>query len=433
MKKILTTSLFAFIFSFGAISLGHSIEFTGDLLSKPHRVFEIGFDSDAKFANNTLGLKDILTKNVEIDLQKMASDMPKSGFDLGFYDYEKGFVNLNISSRFRFSFFTELESSMNLNISKDLFDILGSGIELDETNTVDVNACADVFYTMGASFQTIISGYGIRFTPTYFVPIMYVPKTTATAKTTMTSEGVIEASATANVDVYTAVNMKEYKEDNKSVSDEDIGNVLSNGGFDFSFEIERNWMHGLNAGLYTRIPLVAGTLNYKMSTVAYANFYEDNLLEFVTDKEKAKPEPKHGHIKPSTYGTDKEEEGFEYSEESYKAYRPLKFGLNATYMPWGKWLKIQPALGFAIRNPYTSDAIFYMEYALDCKLSLLKEIFNFNFGTAYQNQIFQHRFGLGLNIRAIEVLAQVSMCGTSFLSTFHTRGYGVYAGARIGF
>ena len=339
-------------------------------------------------------------------------------------------MNLNISSRFRFSFFTELESSVNLNVSKDLFDILGSGIELDETKSVDVTASADLFYTMGASFQTIIKGYGIRFTPTYFVPLMYVPKTSANTSLTMTSEGKIEAKASANVDVYTAVNMKDYKENDKSVSDEDIGAILSNGGFDFSFEIERNWLHGLNAGLYTRIPLVAGTLNYKMSTIAYASFYEDNLLEYVTDKEKEKPKPNHGHVKPSTYGTENEEEGFEYSEDSYKAYRPLKFGLNATYMPWGRWFKIQPSLGFAVRNPYTSDAIFYMEYALDCRLSAVKEIFNF--GTAYQNQIFQHRFGVGLNFRAIEILAQVSMCGTSFLSTFHTRGYGVFAGARIG-
>lgn len=432
MKKTLSTSLFSFIFSIIPISAGYSVEFSGDLLSKPHRIFEIGFDSSANFANNTLGLNDVLTKNIEIDLQKMASDMPKSGFDIGLNDYEKAFVNLNISSRFRFSFFTELESSVNLNVSKDLFDILGSGIELDETKSVDVTACADLFYTMGASFQTIIKGYGIRFTPTYFVPLMYVPKTSANTSLTMTSEGKIEAKASANVDVYTAVNMKDYKENDKSVSDEDIGAILSNGGFDFSFEIERNWLHGLNAGLYTRIPLVAGTLNYKMSTIAYASFYEDNLLEYVTDKEKEKPKPNHGHVKPSTYGTENEEEGFEYSEDSYKAYRPLKFGLNATYMPWGRWFKIQPSLGFAVRNPYTSDAIFYMEYALDCRLSAVKEIFNVNFGTAYQNQIFQHRFGVGLNFRAIEILAQVSMCGTSFLSTFHTRGYGVFAGARIG-
>ena len=130
MKKTLSTSLFSFIFSIIAISAGYSVEFSGDLLSKPHRIFEIGFDSSANFANNTLGLNDVLTKNIEIDLQKMASDMPKSGFDIGLNDYEKAFVNLNISSRFRFSFFTELESSVNLNVSKDLFDILGSGIEL---------------------------------------------------------------------------------------------------------------------------------------------------------------------------------------------------------------------------------------------------------------------------------------------------------------
>ncbi|MBR1721666.1 MAG: hypothetical protein IJ727_04150 [Treponema sp.] len=407
------------------------------MLSKPSRFFEIGADSNTSFANNTFGLKDILTKDVKIDFQKITDDMPDSGFKLGFYSKEKAFVNMNISSRFRFSFFTDIESSGMFNISKDFFDILGSGIDVGETKKIDITTYADVFLDLGFSFQTLVGGYGIKITPTYYVPLLYVPTTTATAKMSMNSDGEIKANASAQMDVYTAVNMENYIEDDAD-KDKDINveEILSNGGFDISLEIERNWLHGLNAGLYTRLPILPGKLNYKMSTLVYADFYEENLMTFVTDSDREKPKPKSGHVKPSTYNPDNhddEEDGFEYSEDSYKAYRPFKFGLNATYMPWGQWLKIQPSLGFAVRNPYTSDAIFYMEYALDFRLSMLARIFNVNFGTAYQNKIFQHRFGLAINLRALEIISQVSMCGTSFISTFHTTGYGALVGVRIGF
>lgn len=426
MKKILLISLLSFFSFFAAFGT----DFSGDLLSRPHRVFEIGVDSDFTIANNLLSLEKILTKNVEIDLQTISDNLTDSGLVFALHDKEKVFIDLNISSRFRFSFFTDVESSFKFNIPKSLFDILDSGLMVGETKDFDMNISGDVFYDLGFSFQTIFAGYGVKLTPTYFIPLFYVPKTTATATFTTNSSGLILADANANVDIYTVIDMHDCVEDKKSPEIE-VGELISKGGFDFSVEIERNWMHGLNAGFYTRIPLRPGTLDYKMSTKAWAYFYESNPLGYLNKTELH--ETKHGYAKPSTYGTENEEEGFDYSEDSYKAYRPLKFGLNATYMPWGQWFKIQPALGFAVRNPYTSDAEFYMEYALDLRFSVLRRFLNVNLGTAYQNQIFQHSFGLGLNIRAMEILTQVSMCGTSFLSTFHTAGYGVFAGFRIGF
>ena len=437
MRKHITASFFAPLLAVLPLSAAFSTDFSGDLLSRPSRAFEIGMDADFAFANNTFGLKDILTKNVKVDFQQMTDDMPKSGFTLGFHDTEKTFINLNASSRFRFSLFTGVESSGIFNISKDFFDIFGSGIDVGETKKIDITTYADVFYDLGFSFQTIVMGYGIKLTPAYYVPLIYVPKTTATARMTTNKDGLIHAYTEAMLDVYTAVDMENYIDSDADGDKEiDIQDILSNGGFDLSLEIERNWLHGLNAGLYTRIPIRPGTLNYKMSTLVYADFKEENLMNFVTDSDHEPKEKSSGHVKPSTYNPknhDDEEKGFEYTEDSYRAYRPLKFGLNATYMPWGQWFKIQPALGFGIRGPYTGDAVFYMEYALDFRISVLHRIFNMNFGTAYQNQIFQHRFGLAINLRALEIISQVSMCGTSFLSTFRTAGYGALVGVRIGF
>ena len=196
------------------------------------------------------------------------------------------------------------------------------------------------------------------------------------------------------------------------------GNLLSGGGFDFSIEAERNWLEGLNAGMYLRIPMIAGTLKHKMSTRVWAKFYEENVLGYLNDTEKHENDSGH--------------DDFTYSDEEYSVHRPFKLGINATYMPFGDWFKIQPAVGFAVRSPYSSDATFYPEYSLDFKLSVVKHIFNFNLGTAYQYQLFQQRFGFSFNFRAVEIMAQASWCGTTFTSSFARNGYGAFVGLRLG-
>lgn len=421
MKKILFRSVFVSIFSILWLSFAGAELGDGDLLSRPKRIFEFGIDSDTAFANSSFGLKDVLKKNIEIDLQKISKEMPDSGFMLAFQNKEKFFANLNVSSRFRFGFFTEVESSSRFNISKDLFKLLADGISLNDSKTVDVTGYADVFANIGASFQTIISGYGVKITPTYFIPIVYVPKTTATASLTTSESGLIKGEAEANVDIYTAVDMHDFMENGKHAEDIDfqLADILSNGGFDLSLEVERNWFHNFNAGLYTRLPVIPGRMKHKMSTRVWAYFYETNVLGYLDNTEEH--EKDHGH------------DDFTYSSANYKVHRPMKLGLNATYMPFGSWFKIQPQLGFAVRNPYTSDAIFYPEYALDLRFSFLRRIFNFNLGTAYQNQMFQQRFGFSLNFRMAELMAQASLCGTNLKASFSKDGYGVLVGVRMGF
>ena len=200
MKKILLPSIFLSVFSLFVLPV-FSTEFDTDLLAKPHRIFEIGVDAQAAAANSYFNLNNIFQKDIVIDLTKITNDMPRSGFSVGFYDKEQVFINLNISSRFRFSVFTDVEASGRFSISKDLFELLSSGLNVGSTKTVDVIGYADMFADIGASFQTLVNNYGIRITPTYFIPLLYVPKTKATGTLVTNKEGLIKATAEANVDI----------------------------------------------------------------------------------------------------------------------------------------------------------------------------------------------------------------------------------------
>lgn len=420
MKRIFMKSALISFFALVGLSSAFTAEFSGDLLSEPKRIFEIGVDAGVVYGNSNFKLKDILKKNLEFDLKKLSGEVPDDGFSLGFYNKESVFVNLNLNSHLRFSLFTDVEAFGRFNIEKELFDILADGFPAGTTRTADVEGGAQGFVSVGASFQTIIKDFGVKITPTYFAPLFYVPQTTATASIKTDSSGEILAEASANVDIYTGIDMHDFMENGKHFSDLDlgVGNILSGGGFDLSVELERNWLEGLNAGGYIRIPMVPGTLKNKMSTQVWARFYEANALGYLNDTEKHENDSGHSD--------------FTYSSEHYNIHRPFKLGINATYMPFGAWFKIQPALGFAVRSPYSSDAKFYPEYALDFRLSVVKRIFNFNLGTAYQNQLFQQRFGFSLNFRALEILAQASWSGTTFTSSFRRDGYGAIVGVRIG-
>lgn len=386
-------------------------------LYKPHRIFEIGVDAGLSAADSYWGVGDVLQKAITIDLSKIAKEMPKDGFVLGFYDREQVFLNLNLSSHMRMGVSAGVEATSQFSISKDLFELLGSGLKVGSTKSIKVNGYADVFADVSVFFQTIINDFGVKIMPTYFIPLVYVPSTSMTATVSTTQSGKIRANAEANVDIYTAVDMYSVVE-NSAAPSVDVAEILSNGGFDLTFEMERNWLHGLNAGFYTRIPILPGTLTHKMSTRVYAWFEESNLMGYLNDSE--------------SHDYDSGHDDFTYSDGECKAYRPLKLGINASYAPFGEWLKVQPMVGFAVRNPYSSDMVIYPEYALDVQLSLLRMLY-LNVGTAYMSQIYQQRIGIGVNLRVIELIAQASLSSTDFQHCFNLNGAGVFVGFRMGF
>lgn len=393
---------------------------SGADLYKPHRIFEIGVDAQLSAANNYAGVADVMKKELVIDLQEIADKMSGKGFSFGIQSRENVFLNLNLSSVFRLGFFAGLETSGNFSISQDLFDLLGSGIAVGDTCSVDVSGYTDVFVDAGFSFQTLIRDFGVRIAPAYYVPLVYIPKTTANGTLSTNEDGKIHGEASADVSIFTAVDMHDFMENGKDINDLDLsaGNILSNGGFDISFGVERNFFRGFNAELFGRIPILPGKMKYKMGTRAWATFDETNILGYLNDKESHEYDSGH--------------DDFEYSSADRKVFRPFRLGLSASYAPFGSWLRLQPMIALAVRDPYSSNAIFYPEYGFDIRLSLF-EILIFTIGTAYTNQIFEQKAGFALNCRVLELIAQASLCGTSFQSSFNQNGYGVFVGVRTGF
>lgn len=418
MKKFFCIFL---IFSFAFFAFADFYE--------PHRIFEIGSDSDVLAANSHFKLKEIMVKDLVIDVRDWYNEMPDDGLSFATHIYEKAFININATSHFRLGFFAGAEVNGYFNLDKEFFRILAEGINLNENETFNLDFYASAFVDAGFSFQTLIRNFGVKISPALYVPVAYIRPTTAKAHLVTSSSGLISVMAQAPIDIYTAIDMKKIIDDDDDDEEEDdddwydeieAAEILKNAGFDLSFEVERNFFHGFNASVFGRIPILPGKLKHKMSTNLNAYFYETNALGIIED------EDLEAH--DWDYNTD----DFEYYDANEKVFRPLKLGLQASYRPFGKWITLRPRVDLVVRDPYSSDWKIFPEYDLTAEFSLF-DIFGISIGSGYDYKIFSQHLGIMLNLRAIEILAKVSLASTDFVNSFKYAGAGGFVGVRIGF
>lgn len=399
-------------------------------LYKPHRIFEIGSDTEVLAANSHFKLDEIMVKDLVIDVKDWYDSMPDKGLSFATHVSEKAFMNVNATSHVRLSFFTGAEVNGYFNLDKELFRILAEGTDLNEDEKFELNFYGDAFYDAGFSFQTLIRDFGVKISPAVYVPLVYVRPTTASAHLEMSEDGRISAKAEAPVKIFTAVDMKgtfdgDDDDDDEEESEEwydeiSAAELLRNAGFDLSFEVERNFFHGFNASVFGRIPILPGKLKHKMTTNLSAYFYETNALGIIEGED------------IEAHDFDYDTDDFEYSDANEKVFRPLRLGLQASYRPFGEWITIRPRLNFVLRDPYSSDIQFFPEYDLTAELSLF-EILGLSIGTGYDYKIFSQHLGIMLNLRAVEILAKVSLASTDFVNSFKYAGAGGFVGVRIGF
>lgn len=397
-------------------------------LYRPNRFVEFGVEATAGVSNNMWGIEDILTETLKIDLQEIADNLPDGGLTFDYLADANVFLNLNIGKNrgqnFRLSFFTGVSGSGYVNLEKEFFEILASGFSIGENKSFTLSGYADLFVNIGASFHTtLFKKYGITITPTYVVPIVYVDDATASVSFSTTADGQMKAEAKAPLTVYSALGLKKFIDNDFSASDitGEISNILSNGGFDLTLEVERPVLKRLDMGVFTRIPIVPGTLHHKMTRTFYAYASEENLLDDLLNGNS-----RNRHLKYDKGET-------EYSEDASKStFRPFRLGVEGAWRPFGAWCTFRPTLNLAVAHPYSSNAIAYPEYALDAQVTLFN-ILGLNVGTAYENRVFVQRLGFMLNARVLQLDVKALFRSASFVNSFSYAGAGVCLGVRMGF
>ena len=394
-------------------------------LHKPNRIIEYGVESTVGVSNNYFKPSDILTKNIVLDLQKIADELPDEGLTFDVFGGFRTFLNFNIVEQFRLGFFVGLEGNGYLNIGKDLFDFLGSGYAVGQCVTFESSGYGDIWAEAGISFHTkLFDTYGITIAPAYVIPIAYIKKVRAQATVATTASGAIRGEAHAPVSIYTVVDAQKFVENDFTKEDitDAISEAASQGGVDISFEIERPVLKRLDVGIFTRIPIVPGRLQYEMIENVYASFTEDNLLDEFLNKSRKSTRRMRYKVEDIVYS----KSGTQY------VFRPFRLGIEGAWRPFGAWCVFRPKLAFVARGLFTSDIEVYPEYAVDAHLTFLK-VLGFNIGTAFENRVFIQRIGFMFNFRVVQIDIKAMVRSASLINSFALSGAGAYVGLRIGF
>lgn len=419
-----------------------SVSLSFALINPVYRNLEFGADARIGVGQNLITLSEIFKEKVVIDLSKIYTDMENGNYDFAIDTDGNAdlYINSNLSENFAMGLFLDTEFNATAGFSKDLFKLLAYGNPLDQEVKIGLNTGLEAYLDMSVPIKMGFGNLKLFATPTFFVPLAYVPAPELYASALVTSDGKSSIYCKGDVSAYTFFALGSQANTMPSVaaltdSLNDFLSIIANGGFDVSVNAEYAIMNSLDVGVYSRIPLLAGTLNYKTNVRGlYANSF-DSLLGIVGGvfggSSDADSSDDTKFVLPS-----KDDLTFTYDEfADYKVNRPLRFGLQASWRPFGDWLAIRPAIGFAARNPGGEDFDLQKSMYLEYNMNVDARIFYFlgiNFTSSYEKQIYKQQLGVLLNFRIIEVDVNVASRSSDFERSWQVDGAEVSVAVKMG-
>lgn len=381
----------------------------------PRRIFEIGFDANFGISNNYFATADILKKELEIDLRKIADEIDTKGLSFDFIFSSDFFMNLNLKNGVSVGLSSGIESSGNGLVSKEVFEFLGYGNDLNETISVDGNVDASVFAYTKTDVTFFIKNFRVNFGPAVFFPLVHVETSKFDSNFLNSSNGAIQAEVVATYKINSCMPLESFFE-NEYSDLFNLNNMDFTMGFDLSGSVEHQIFETLMGRAYMRLPIVPGSMGNAVSSTLEMRYGADDLFDMIKNDD----DNLHFDSGEKTY-----------SKEKYWISRPFRTGAEIAWRPFGKCVKFGALLGFGVKYPWTGEAKGYIEYEGSFEASLFN-ILGVNLSTAYMSEIFIHQAGFMLNCRVLEFDFGVSAQGANLEKSFKGSGFGAYSGIRIG-
>ncbi len=381
----------------------------------PRRIFEIGFDTNFGISNNYFATSDILKKELEIELRKMADEIDPKGLSFDFIFSSDFFMNLNLTNGVSVGLSSGIESSGNGLISKEFFEFLGYGNDLNETISVDGSVSSDIFAYAKTDVSFFFKGFRVNFGPALFFPLVHLETSKFESHFLNNSDGSIEAGVVVAYKINSSVPMEPFF-DSEYSDLFNLNNMDFTMGFDLSSSIEHQIFETLMGRAYIRLPIVPGSMGNAVCSALEMRYGADDIFDMIKNED-------------DNMNFDSSEKT--YSKEKYWISRPFRTGTEIAWRPFGKCVKFGAMLGFGVKYPWTDEAKAYIEYKGSFEAALFN-ILGVNLSTAYMSEIFIHQAGFMLNCRVFEIDFGVSAQGANLPRSFKGSGFGAYTGIRIG-
>lgn len=375
------------------------------------RYFEFKYDMQLGLSNNAISLNDVLVKDLQIDLKKIADGLPSEGliFDLN----AKPQFGMNLDLRFLWiGLNAGVEASGKLIVAKDLFDFLGNGVDIGETMSFEAESYMDVFTYTSLTYGMKLGKFKLEVVPSLFIPVFSVSGKVANLTYRNGDDGSVSVHVNSDMNIYTLVDFNDVSSD--------VGSYFGNAGFDiagtFEMPISRKSVVGVNA----RIPIVPGRLPYLMHETA--GFDMDFKISDIIGDENFNFDDKITQTEPK----------FETKNSMAYINRPFKLNGYVDFKPFGSWIDLKAGAGFGVYHPFVENPKFYPEYLLSAQLSIIN-LLRFGVTSEYTDQIFRHGIQTAFNVRVFELDVGAYMQSASFVKSFDASGFSAYVAFAFGF
>lgn len=380
------------------------------------RFFEIGIDLDVGVSNSYFNVSDLLKKEIVIDLNEVNDGVGNNGLsfnvdgDTSLYTniYTKNF-NAGLSLGVDINAFAQLE--------KNLLDLLANGNTLNEEFGVGLGVGASLYAELDANIAMKIGKLKIKATPAFYVPLFYLPYTSASVNATVNEDGSIIAEGGAIASIYSALPLNDF-------SSFSVNDLLSQGGFDITASAEYPLFSFLDVGvILTHIPVIPSKLNCTNKYEANVTFGVDGMLDqFMTS----------GAVDFSNFSYSLSD-NVATADDTLTLVRPFKIGFNAEWRVFNnKLLILSPLIQFKFADFTLANIVgFGFDYVITAKSDL--GIFVPSLTTSYVDSIFSQKLKLAINLRFIELDVIVSSQSANLWKSFAGSGFGAGIGVKIGF
>ena len=306
-----------------------------------------------------------------------------------------------------------LDSRFDVNLSREILEMLSSGIEEGEVRYGVTLSGALFAETLSVNWHTehfVFQKLFVSVTGSHYIPVLYIPKSRVNAK--VYNRDTIEIGMDGTANVYMPMNFFNMAEG------KDTG-AMDWGGIDVSLQAEYALSPIFDIGItMLNVPLIPSAL-HTSSTFKFdpernklldINNLIDNDIEIMTDKIN-------------------EFERVDGSDTIWVT-RPMRADIYALFRPArADWLVLRPNFGITLFNPSEKN---YFNVGLETSLNAGR-IFTFGWFTGAYDGLWRNRFGFDLRIWKIaRWFLNLEMSSQDYIGAWTMKGAAVQLGAKWG-
>ncbi len=382
----------------------------------PDRIVELGVHAEAHVGNNYFPVTAFFNNPLVIDLNNMASTLGDSGLLLPTSVATRVYLTITPSKFVQGGLSWGTEVYGLTSVPGALISLLANGNGSSSSSTTSgtwdpQTLKGDVYTDLGVWAGVTWNKWHFIVRPAYYVPLLHIGNINATYSITTSPTGGTTATTQANIPVYGAFPLPNSSTSNyQPLNHLDIGQMLNDGGFDFSAEAEYSLFPWLSVGgLLKNLPLVPGHLS------------QSSLLQTTQTVTTVDPSTNSGNplLTTSTYS-------WNSSTCSVSVIRPFEARAKAILYPFkDPWLSITPTLGIGVwNNPYLDGGLLVT--------ADLRHWAYFQLNSDYQYGLWSQTFGMGFNVRLFELDLALGGTSTDFVKSF-TDGVTAAVDVKLGF